>query len=138
MTLTTWQILHCVKSVQIRSFFWSYKRKIRNRRNSVFGHFSRSVIYIALCLKIAAHLLFLGRAYEYQVILSLKKKKWEMESMKFLKIFISLIFRSSPSEVLKRILVLNIFSIFRENLSCKVYYHLECFGAPVTGGVWRF
>ena len=27
---------HCVKSVPIRSFFWS-------RKNSVFGHFSRSV-----------------------------------------------------------------------------------------------
>ena len=67
-----------------------------------------------------------------------KQQKWEMENMKFLKIFISLIFRSRPSEVLKRILVLNIFSIFQENLSCKVYYHLGCFWAPVTGCVWRF
>ena len=41
---------HCVKSVQIRSFFWSvfsciwteYK-KLRTRKKSVFGHFSRSV-----------------------------------------------------------------------------------------------
>ena len=38
-----------VKSVQIPSFFWSVfscihseDRKIRNRKNSVFGHFSRS------------------------------------------------------------------------------------------------
>ena len=34
--------LHCVKSVQIQSFFWSEYRKIRNRKNFVFGHFSRS------------------------------------------------------------------------------------------------
>ena len=40
---------HCVKSAQIRSYFWplffstrtEYK-KIRTRNNSVFGHFSRS------------------------------------------------------------------------------------------------
>ena len=35
--------LRCVKSVQIRSYFWSEYRKIRTRNNSVFGHFSRSV-----------------------------------------------------------------------------------------------
>ena len=34
--------MHCMKSVQIRRFFWSEYRKIRNRKNSVFGHFSRS------------------------------------------------------------------------------------------------
>ena len=40
---------HFVKSVQIRSYFWSVfccirteSRKIRTRNNSVFGHFSRS------------------------------------------------------------------------------------------------
>ena len=39
---------HCVKNVQIRNFFWSvFSRiqseygKIRTRKNSVFGHFSR-------------------------------------------------------------------------------------------------
>ena len=38
---------HCMKSVQIRSFFWSVfscirteHREIRTRKNSVFGHFS--------------------------------------------------------------------------------------------------
>ena len=42
--------LHCVKSVQIRAYFWSVfscirteYRKILTRNNSVFGHFSRSV-----------------------------------------------------------------------------------------------
>ena len=41
--------IHCVKSVQIRSFFWSVFScirteygKIRTRKNSVFGHFLRS------------------------------------------------------------------------------------------------
>ena len=33
---------HYVKSVQIRSFFWSVFSSIRTRKNSVFGHFSRS------------------------------------------------------------------------------------------------
>ena len=33
---------HYVKSVQIRSYFWSEYRKIRTRNNSLFGHFSRS------------------------------------------------------------------------------------------------
>ena len=42
-------IIHFVKSVQIRSFFWSVSsciqyeyRKIRTRKNSVFWHFSRT------------------------------------------------------------------------------------------------
>ena len=41
--------LHCVKSVEIRSCFWSVfsciwteYRKIQTKNNSVFGHFSRS------------------------------------------------------------------------------------------------
>ena len=42
-------VIHCVKSVQIWSFFWyvfsyilSEYRKIRTGKKSVFGHFSRS------------------------------------------------------------------------------------------------
>ena len=45
---------HCVKCVQIRSFFWSViscirteYRKIQTRANSVFGFFSRSVRRVA-------------------------------------------------------------------------------------------
>ena len=34
-------IIHCVKIVQIRSYFWSEYRKIRPRNNSVSGYFSR-------------------------------------------------------------------------------------------------
>ena len=44
--------IHCLKSAQIRSFLWSLffyirteYRKIRTRKNSVFGHFSRSDWY---------------------------------------------------------------------------------------------
>ena len=33
---------HCVKSVQIRGFFWSVFSRIRTRNRFVFGHFSRS------------------------------------------------------------------------------------------------
>ena len=43
--------IYCMKSIQIWSFFWSVfsciwteYRKIRNRKNSVFGHFSRSEV----------------------------------------------------------------------------------------------
>ena len=62
MMILLFLAVHCVKSVQILSFFWSvfscirteygdlplnlriqYKyRKIRTRKNSIFGHFSRS------------------------------------------------------------------------------------------------
>ena len=55
---------HCVKSVQIRSFFCSefsqirieFFGKIRTRNNSVFGHFSRNVptgdinIFVSRCV----------------------------------------------------------------------------------------
>ena len=37
-------IHHCVKSVQIRSFFWSEYRKTRTRKYSVFGHSLRSAL----------------------------------------------------------------------------------------------
>ena len=43
-----WNSQHCRKSVQIRSFLFRIQfkcRKIRTRKNSVFGHFSRSANY---------------------------------------------------------------------------------------------
>ena len=40
--LKLWQIQHCMKSVQIRSFSLFEYRKIRSRNNSIFGHFPRS------------------------------------------------------------------------------------------------
>ena len=36
---------HCFKSVKIRFFFWSVLSRIRTRKDSVFGHFSRSECY---------------------------------------------------------------------------------------------
>ena len=38
---------HYVKGVQIRRFFWSVFSRIRTRKNSVFGQFSRSVKLIS-------------------------------------------------------------------------------------------
>ena len=35
---------HSVKSVQIRSFFWSVFSRIRTRKSSVFGHFTQCTI----------------------------------------------------------------------------------------------
>ena len=67
---------HCVKSVQIRSFFWpvfflysnsvnlriqSENRKIRNRKNSVLGQFLRSVCY---------HLYYLPPIFLLQLLFS--------------------------------------------------------------------
>ena len=60
--------LHCMKSVQIRSFSWSvfyciqfvYK-KIRTRKKSIFGHFSRSasVLNYELKIQISTDIFFL-------------------------------------------------------------------------------
>ena len=63
--------LHCVKSVHIRIFFWSIfssirieYRKIRTRENSVFGHFSRSVVLcsslVLLTSKVSKFVVFPG------------------------------------------------------------------------------
>ena len=35
------KMTHCVKSIQMRSFFWSIYFSIRTRKNSVFGNFLR-------------------------------------------------------------------------------------------------
>ena len=40
---------HCVRCVQIRSYFWSVFSGIRTRYNSVFGHFSRSAFCNSDC-----------------------------------------------------------------------------------------
>ena len=49
-------VRHCMKSVQVRSYFWSVfscirtkYRKIRTRKNSVFAQFSRSDSCLTLC-----------------------------------------------------------------------------------------
>ena len=59
---------HCVKIVQILSFFWSIffrvnffiqskYRKIRTRKNSVFRHFSPSRVVIDQYIKLLPHLM---------------------------------------------------------------------------------
>ena len=55
-----------MKSVQIRSFFWSVfycfrseHRKIRTRKNSVFGYFSRSVSVYASTMNLVSFYFFL-------------------------------------------------------------------------------
>ena len=48
-----------MKSVQMRSYFWSEYRKIRTRNNSVFGHFSRcDKIYLDICRAAICHKVF--------------------------------------------------------------------------------
>ena len=54
-----------MKNVQIRSSFWSKYRKIRTRKNSVFGHFSRSEqLHIQWCILNKRDLTNLARFYE--------------------------------------------------------------------------
>ena len=77
--------MHCVKSVQIRSYFWSVfcciraeYRKIQTRNKSVFGHFScsaglsryySSITLLTECYKLGCHLLdfILGRNIKAEV-----------------------------------------------------------------------
>ena len=54
-TTNTARAYHCVKNIQIRSFFCSKYGKIWTRKNSVFGHFSQSVI-----LRIFQNIFFSG------------------------------------------------------------------------------
>ena len=54
---------NCVKSVQIQSYFWSVfscirteYRKIWSKNKSVFGHFSRSAIFLGLIVSSVLYL----------------------------------------------------------------------------------
>ena len=51
---------------------------------------------------------------------------------------VSVIFRSGPSEMHKKILVLNIFFKFQENVSCKVCHYLKGSWALVNDYFSRF
>ena len=42
LTQNPYSLAHCLKNVQMQSFFGPYFRKIRTRKNSAFEHFSRS------------------------------------------------------------------------------------------------
>ena len=68
---------HRVKNVQIWSFFLvriqSECGKIRTRKNSVFGHFSRSALYLDTLDNACSFLLFGGAfGYYYQSLLYLR------------------------------------------------------------------
>ena len=85
--------LHCMKSVQIRSYFWSVfsciqskYRKIQTRNNSVFGHFSRSAwlikniiggnIYLSLTKRQTKHFQHCG--WNRVLWIRVKKSHWKV------------------------------------------------------------
>ena len=75
------------------------------------------------------------------VIYSLSKQEiWEMENVNVYEAhdFISEIFWGSISEVLKKILVLNIFSNSQDDVSRKAHQYLKAFWVSVNGCFWRF
>ena len=87
-------LTHCVKSVQIRSFSWSVFsvslhiqsecRKIRTRKNTVFGQFSPSDIYAIWLVKTCIFLLFSTTIIQ-KLKESLRYKKWSgVEGCNFL------------------------------------------------------
>ena len=102
---------HCAKSVQIRSFFWSVFsrlrtecRKIRTRKNSVFGYFQRSDmicvicendfqwsgdVRVSCCNKIINFKFCLRVIYEHLVTILLMEK-WQTLHNIFLQIFLFL------------------------------------------------
>ena len=66
---------HCVNSVQIRSFFWSIFSciqskcgKIRTRKNSVFGHFSRSGIVRSCTVKQGNPTIFVKQKFSLKTV----------------------------------------------------------------------
>ena len=66
--LPNFPVLHCVKSVQIRSFFYSLNLriqsecgKIRTRKNSVLGYFSHSAGLSENVVRIFIHWIILGK-----------------------------------------------------------------------------
>ena len=79
---------HCVKSVQIRSFFWSVYGvslciqseygKIRTRKKSVFGHFSHSVSLCSSIISVPISILFHEILYLYSQIVGLLKTSQKM------------------------------------------------------------
>ena len=66
--------------------------------------------------------------------------KQEMENINVYEAhdFFSEIFWGSTLEVLKKVLVLNIFSNSQDDVSRKAYHYLKGFWAPADGCFWRF
>ena len=69
-----------------------------------------------------------------------KQENWEMENINVYEVddFTSEIFWGSTSEVLKKILALDIFSNSQDDVSRKAHHYLKAFWAPVDGCFWRF
>ena len=68
------------------------------------------------------------------------QENWEMENINVYEAddFISEIFWGSTSEVLKKILVLNVFSNSQDDISRKAHHYLKAFWVLADGCFWRF
>ena len=69
-----------------------------------------------------------------------KQENWEMENINVYEAddLISEIFWDSTSEVLKKVLVLNIFLNSQDDVSRKAHHYLKAFWAPADDCFWRF
>ena len=69
-----------------------------------------------------------------------KQENWGTENVNVYEAddFISEIFWGSTSEVLKKILVLNIFSNSQDDVSRKAHHYLKAFSGPVDDFFWTF
>ena len=67
-----------------------------------------------------------------------KQENWEIENINVYGAddFISKIFWGSTSEVLKKILVLNIFSNSQDDVSRVAHHYLKAFSGPVDDCFW--
>ena len=72
---------------------------------------------------------------KYEINSLSKQENWEMENINIYEEaddFISEIFWGSTSELLKKLLVLNIFSNSQDDASCKAHHYLKVIWAPVN------
>ena len=101
------------ESVQTRSFFWSVSSCIRTRKNSVFGHFSRSVMFSGYHMfAIEPMHIFCASTFSPNVV------NWQIcKCYSSLKIFQK--FRSSRHRYSIKKLLLNILQYSRENTPLK-------------------
>ena len=115
---------HFVKSVEIRSFFWSKCRKIRIRKNYVFGHFLRS-----------GSLIYLG-------ILYLNRKALLSCNLQQLKIPFNNFFISNLIRKIEGVIGVNYFSIPLKETSCmkwfKYVYVFDKFFKYIPANIYLF
>ena len=95
--------IHCVKSVQIRSFLWSLFFRIRTWKSSVFEHFSQTVnpkkmSLVKLSLSLSLHCWSISWVSFLKVIRNLDPGKAHRHSMiiiRILKLYCTSVFRHS-------------------------------------------